>query len=460
MSERPHRRWPRILYADWILALVIMLAAPGCSGVAGESSPDATSVAAVIRASASSARTSSVPLDGATLQGEAYVFLSSPDEVVERVAFYLDQDTDAEGPLSVAEEAPFELTASEEDRDGPWNTRTLSDGRHRLRAEVHMRRGTVHVVRADFQVANGGEEEDPAEPEPENEAAEPPSDTAPGSEPEAEPKETGPEPDQPEPAPESDEPEPDPKPAPEPEEPADDGDTGTGIWRPSPGTSWQWQLQGTIDTSVQADVFDIDLFDTSRETIAELQDRGRKVICYFSAGSYEPWRPDVHLFPEEVLGKKMAGWDEKWLDVRRIELLSPVVLGRLDLAAEKGCDAVEPDNVDGDANDTGFDLGYEDQIRYNTFLAEEAHARGLAIGLKNDLEQIPDLVDSFDFAVNEECYQWNECGKLTPFVEAGKAVFGAEYEASTEEFCPVTTALNFDFIRKRLELDAYRESCR
>jgi hypothetical protein len=207
-------------------------------------------------------------------------------------------------------------------------------------------------------------------------------------------------------------------------------------------------------------VYDIDLFDTSASLIAELHADGRRVVCYFSAGSYEPWRPDADAFPEAVKGRKMDGWDELWLDVRRIELLAPVVEGRLDLAVAKGCDAVEPDNVDGYANDTGFALSYDDQIAYNMFLAAEAHARGLSIALKNDVEQVADLVDVFDFAVNEECFSWNECEALVPFVEAGKAVLGVEYELGTGAFCSQANAMDFDFMRKNLDLGVYREPCR
>jgi len=232
------------------------------------------------------------------------------------------------------------------------------------------------------------------------------------------------------------------------------------IWRPEPGTSWQWQLTGTIDTTVDAEVFDIDLFDAPRSVIDELHRMNRKVVCYFNAGAFEGWRADAGAFPSETVGRRMDGWNERWLDVRRLDLLAPVMRARLDLAVAKGCDAVEPDNVDGYANDTGFPLTYDDQLHYNLFLADEAHARGLAIGLKNDLEQIPDLVDRFDFAVNEECYAWNECDRLRPFVAAGKAVFGVEYDHPTREFCPVTNALNLDFIRKSPSLGAYRESCR
>src|SRR6185503_12555875 len=100
---------------------------------------------------------------------------------------------------------------------------------------------------------------------------------------------------------------------------------------------------------------------------------------------------------------------------------------RMDVAVTRGCDAVDPDNVDGFANPSGFPLTAEDQLDYNRFLAAEAHARGLAVGLKNDVGQVDDLVADFDFQVNEECFDYDECDTLVPFVDAGKAVFQLQY---------------------------------
>ena len=232
-----------------------------------------------------------------------------------------------------------------------------------------------------------------------------------------------------------------------------------GRWQPRPGLTWQWQLQGTLELSLAVDVYDLDLFDTPASTIAGLQARGKRVVCYFSAGSFEAWRSDAGAFPAAVKGSKMDGWDELWLDVRNIPALAPVMRTRLELAKRKGCDAVEPDNVDAYANTSGFPLTGADQLAYNRFLADEAHARGLAIGLKNDLEQVRALEPYFDFAVNEQCFQYSECSRLTPFIAAGKAVFGAEYERTTAAFCPTTTALKLSTIHKRYDLGVYREAC-
>src|SRR5262249_44643767 len=69
------------------------------------------------------------------------------------------------------------------------------------------------------------------------------------------------------------------------------------IWTPAPRTSWQWQLTGTIDTRFDVAMYDIDLFDAPQSVIDSLHASGRIVICYFSAGSYENWRPDTGDFP-------------------------------------------------------------------------------------------------------------------------------------------------------------------
>ena len=232
-------------------------------------------------------------------------------------------------------------------------------------------------------------------------------------------------------------------------------------WKPSPGTSWQIQFTGVLDTSQEVQMYDLDLFDTSIQTIEELHSQGRRVVCYFSAGSWEDWRPDADTFPEEVLGNDLEGWPgEKWLDVRRLDVISPIMSNRLELASNKGCDGVDPDNVDGYRNETGFPLTAEDQLSYNIWIADQAHLRGLAVGLKNDLSQIQKLLPYYDWVINEQCIQYNECNLLLPFIQAGKPVFGIEYQGDPDVFCPLVNALNFNFLKKNMELDEWRIACR
>ena len=241
-----------------------------------------------------------------------------------------------------------------------------------------------------------------------------------------------------------------------------DGGTGGLPWRPAPGTSWQIQLSGALDTTVGAAIYDVDLFDQPAAAIAALHALDRKVICYFSAGSYEDWRPDRDAFPAAVLGNPLQGWPgEWWLDVRA-QAVRDVMAARMDLAVQKGCDGVDPDNVDGYANGSGFPLAAADQLDYNRFLASAAHARGLAVGLKNDLDQVADLVAAFDWAIDEQCFQYDECSLLQPFTAAGKPVFEIEYgtQALATAICPAANGLGFETLVKHLALDAWRISCR
>jgi hypothetical protein len=225
--------------------------------------------------------------------------------------------------------------------------------------------------------------------------------------------------------------------------------------------SWQIQYTGKMDYILDVNVYNLDLFDTSADSIAQLHERGIFVMCYFSAGSFEDWRSDAVQFPQQVLGKNLEDWaGEKWLDIRQIESLSPLMAARLDLAVQKDCDGVDPDNLNGYENDTGFPLTANDQIAYNIFLSTQAHARGLSVGLKNDLNQVSELFPFFDWALNEECFSYAECHLLAPFIKAGKPVFVIEYDLSPEEFCFQANDLNFNALQKNRELDAFRFQCR
>jgi hypothetical protein len=183
------------------------------------------------------------------------------------------------------------------------------------------------------------------------------------------------------------------------------------------------------------------------------------VICYVEVGAAESFRPDYRAFPAAVLGKSNGWPGERWLDVRRLDVLEPVLAKRFDMCREKGFDAIEPDIMDHYENKTGFRVTAVDQLRFNRLVARLAHERGMAVGLKNDAGQAGQLEPSFDFAVVEECIQYDECEEYTPFIRAGKAVFHAEYSIATSEFCPVSKPLGFSSIRKRLKLDAARWPC-
>ena len=231
----------------------------------------------------------------------------------------------------------------------------------------------------------------------------------------------------------------------------------TSWWRPTPGASFAWQLRGRIDPDrIDAEVVDVDGFDTPAATVDRIHERGGHAVCYVSVGSFEDWRPDAASFPDEVLGAPLDGWEgERWLDVRRLDALEPIMARRMDRCRERGFDAVEADNVDGFQDDSGFALSGSDQLVFNRRMAAMAHDRGMSFALKNDLAQIPELVDAVDFAVVEQCAEFDECDRLDPFVRAGKAVFAVEYEA-----CPPEVPTGFTMLRLPLELDgSSRQTC-
>ncbi|MFD5337628.1 endo alpha-1,4 polygalactosaminidase [Streptomyces hawaiiensis] len=231
------------------------------------------------------------------------------------------------------------------------------------------------------------------------------------------------------------------------------------VWKPRPGLAWQWQLDGRVDTSADVPVYDIDGFENLAADVARLHRAGRKVICYVNVGAWEDFRPDRDDFPSSVLGEPNGWAGERWLDIRRLTVLRPIMERRFDMCRDKGFDAVEPDLVEGYGNDTGFPLTARHQLRYNRMIAAIAHERGLSVGLKNDLPQIPQLVGHFDFAVNEECAQYDECGELSPFIAAGKAVFHVEYTQPRSGFCAESRRLRLSSMLKEPELGVWRSPC-
>lgn len=213
-----------------------------------------------------------------------------------------------------------------------------------------------------------------------------------------------------------------------------------------------------------ATVIDVDAFDVTDRALERLRRSGRRVVCYINAGAWEEWREDADRYPAVVLGNPLDGWEgERWVDIRRLDVLGPILEARLDRCRQRGFDAVEFDNVDGYTNDTGFPLTAADQLRFNRWLAQQAHARGLGVALKNDLGQAADLVADFDFAIVESCFTYDECHLARPFLDAGKPVFVVEYVRGRrlqQRYCTWARGLGVHLIFKRLSLDGWTRLCR
>ena len=235
-------------------------------------------------------------------------------------------------------------------------------------------------------------------------------------------------------------------------------------WQPAPGTTWEIQFSGKFKWKAKVEMYDIDMFEHDSSVVDMLHERGIVAVAYINAGAWEDWRPDADQYPQEVLGKSNGWKGERWLDIRQIDVIGPILEVRLDMAVEKGFNGVDFDNVDGYTNDTGFPLTAQDQLDFNIWLAEAAHARGLSVGLKNDIEQVAELEPYFDWAVNEQCFQYQECdwqdGGYLNFIDNGKAVFQIEYKMKPKKYCSQALEWQFSSIRKKMNLNQWSRPCK
>ena len=242
-------------------------------------------------------------------------------------------------------------------------------------------------------------------------------------------------------------------------------------WPKVPTGPFHWQLQGDIELAGDIRVVGSDLFETSADQVRQWRDAGVFPICYINVGAVEDWRDDRDRFPSDVIGNAYWGWPgENWLDVSRFERFADVMRDRFDLCREKGFLAVEPDNIDAyeaddSSKETGFDLTRADQLRYITWLIDQAHERGLAIGQKNASELVPELVEKMDFALLESAYRLGFMGEFTPYHGLGKPVFAVEYLEEIENgtdpqsLCPAARKLGFQGVIAHLDLDRAPENC-
>ncbi|KAF2675286.1 hypothetical protein BT63DRAFT_365862 [Microthyrium microscopicum] len=208
----------------------------------------------------------------------------------------------------------------------------------------------------------------------------------------------------------------------------------SGIWQPDVDVKYQMILTGVVDPTADlqpddAEIYDIDLFYHPKSTIDWLHDQGKKVVCYFDAGSAEDWRPDYHRFEDADKGPCYVGWaGERWLNATTTNVWS-IMQDRIALAAAKGCDGIDPDNVEYYDEGNFFNLTREDAIVYVKKIAAEAHSYGMAMGLKNAGDIVHDVLNDIEFAVNEECAsgQGDDCKYYEELIAAGKPVLHIEY---------------------------------
>ena len=225
---------------------------------------------------------------------------------------------------------------------------------------------------------------------------------------------------------------------------------------PSGPLVWDWQIGAATDKdiSVPAGVklLDLDGFTTSAQTVTRLKAQGIYTVCYINAGSYEPYRPDAARYPASLKLHRDPDWpDEFFVDVSDVfrpnSVLATILNDRLAMCRAKGFDAVEPDNLQNDENVPGGQITLQQQLDFNGWIADAAHAHNLAVFQKNGPDKIllrdrtgKLMVDKFDAILNEECRTQSECQALTEYTKRGKLALNVEYlsDSSINDTAPST----------------------
>ena len=242
---------------------------------------------------------------------------------------------------------------------------------------------------------------------------------------------------------------------------SESGQPTPAVWSPAPGSSWQAQLTGDVDPSLDVTFFYLDPDNLSEQSRAELESAGKHVACYFSAGSLEPWRDDADQFPASAVGNPLAGYpDEQWLDIRD-PTVHALMTARIERLAALGCEGALPANLEAYQADSGFDLTRDDELAYATFLSSSIHAQGMSAGLTITAELIPEVAAAFDWGLVIDCLDSGGCGAYQPVRAAGKAVFMVEFgdETDVATVCPAAEQLGFDALIKEQDLGAFRVPC-
>ena len=237
--------------------------------------------------------------------------------------------------------------------------------------------------------------------------------------------------------------------------------------------SFDWRLDNVdANTPLNADVIDVDAFETTKESIDAWHKKGIYVIAYISVGSQDDTRVDAHDFPASVIGNAYPEYeDEAFIDIRQMDVIGAIMKKRFDMIKAKGFDGIEPDNIDlyvwdsGPEDKTGFGLSVEDSKKYMDFLISEAHKRGLSIGQKNANELSSLYVDKFDWALSESAFDGNITEDLKVYPTHNKPVFSVEYTDKMDEatflsqVCTKAQVLHFTAILKERKLGAFIRTC-
>ncbi|MEU0926493.1 endo alpha-1,4 polygalactosaminidase [Streptomyces malaysiensis] len=188
------------------------------------------------------------------------------------------------------------------------------------------------------------------------------------------------------------------------------GASASGVALPPVHGGFDYQIGGEYTPPKGVDIVSRDRADSPAD--------GLYNICYVNAFQVQPGERDQ--WPDDLLLRDRDGdlvidtkWKEPLLDIStagKRERVAEKVDGWIDGCADKGFDAVEPDNYDSYERSKKL-LTTAHAKEFMALLSEHAHAQGLAIGQKNTAELLSGRkAAGLDFAVVEECGEYDECG--------------------------------------------------
>jgi len=262
-------------------------------------------------------------------------------------------------------------------------------------------------------------------------------------------------------------------------------------WTPSPiyPQPWQWELSHPLRLDNKRDmglndklpdgqpapapqIYDIDGIINPASTVTALHAESKHVVCYIevgAAGNYYSAAQEglsttyyQQLESAGVMGNKVPGYPEYYLDIRSSATLS-IIESMIDQqCAAKGFDAVETDIDDEYTDNTGFPLTKSIEESYMTTLAGYMHGLGLAWWIKNPDDTgdsyASDMYPYADAVLTEQCNQYRSCLLLSAYF-GHKAIFNAEYRLKPAKFCGADETLGINGARFNVGLTGIRKPC-
>ncbi|TYC98829.1 endo alpha-1,4 polygalactosaminidase [Arthrobacter echini] len=202
------------------------------------------------------------------------------------------------------------------------------------------------------------------------------------------------------------------------------------------GAKLDYQLGGAYEPVDGVDVVVRDVTDEPADGVYS--------VCYLNGFQTQPaesapWLADGLVLLIDGVPLADPDWpDEFLLDTSTADHRASIAerIGEgLQQCADKGYDAVELDNLDSYTRSEGL-LTLADNVALAAMLVQRGHDLGLLVGQKNAAEESGAFEDlGFDFAVAEQCVEFDECTDYTDTY--GEAVLAIEYprESGVEDPC-------------------------